>query len=307
MLLLIYALSVTVGTTSQAMASTRNRYVYALIGAPCASSADLAAGKVVPRVSLNSPSRNLSFEEKAAAYLAGVQHDLVTMREFFGRGQDIEELFCYNHVDAQGGSWLREQLCQAFARQDVHAFFVYYSGHGYNGSGAWYLGDGADDLLAPAELFQLWQESLSGQSGESTLVIISDSCFSGNWVEAAQQASLTNVAVQSATDKSHPSFDWSDRGGMFTYKVYNRGQIAFQSLFSVTGFLSAIATGLWVLFKEVVYLFMQDSENQLYPQMYVPDQFTKIMGRTGGTIQPSKVINNGKFLLVDTFEWIIFR
>ena len=289
------------------MASTRNRYVYALIGAPCASPADLAAGKVLQRVSLNPPSRNPSPEEKADNYLAGVQHDLFTMREFFGRGQDIEELFCYNHVDAQGGDWLRDKLRQAFTRQDVHAFFVYYAGHGCCGNGAWYLGDGANDSLAPAELFRLWQESPSGQSGESTLLIISDSCFSGKWVEAAQQASLANVAVQSSTDESHLSFDWGDRGGKFTYNVYNRGRSAFQSVFSVTGFLSAIVTGLWIMGKEAVGLFTRDSETELYPQVYVPDKFTKIMGRSGGTIQPSKVINNGKFLLVDTFEWIIFR
>ena len=282
--------------------SGRNRYVYGLIGAPCASQADVAEGRVVPRVSLNPRSQDLSFEERADNYLAGVGHDLVTMHEFFGRGQDIEELFTYNHVDAQGKGWLQEQLRQAFARQDVHAFFVYYTGHGSLDNGAWYLGDGC---LAPTELFQLWQESLSGKSSESVLIIISDSCYSGHWVEAARQAQLKNVAVQSATDQSHPSYDWSNCGGMFTYKVYRCGRHAFQSLFSVTGFFTAVVTGLWVLAKEAVKLFIRS--NELFPQVYMPDQFTQIMGRRGGTIQPSKVINSGRFLLVDTTEWIIFR
>lgn len=291
--------------------SARNRYVYGLIGAPCAPSADVATGRVMLRVPLNRSSQDLSFEERAANYLAGVQHDIVTMREFFGRGQDIEELFCYDSADAQGGGWLRQQLCQAFARQDIHAFFIYYTGHGYRGNGAWYLGSGLDNCLAPNELFQLWQESTSGQSDESTLIIICDSCYSGCWVEAARQAGLRNVAVQSATDQSHPSYDYPDLGGQFTYQVYRRGRHVFQSLFSVTGFLTALATGLWVLGKETFNIFSHlirgNDELVLYPQAYVPDQFTQIMGRHGGTIQPNKVINNGKFLFVDTTEWIMFR
>ena len=291
------------------MTSARNRYVYALLGAPCASasSSHVVSSRLVPRVSLDPRSRDMSLEERAASYLAGVEHDLVTMREFFGGEQDIEELFSYNYVDGQGGKWLRKrQLRRAFAREDVHAFFVYYTGHGYYGDGAWYLGNGADDRLAPGEFFQLWQESLSGQSGESLLIIISDSCFSGHWVEAAKQAQLKTVAVQSATDQNNPSFDRSETGGVFTYQVYNRGHHVFQSVFSVTGILTAVATGLWVLGKETVNLF-RTSENKLYPQVYMSDQFRQIMSRSGGTIQPSKVINNGKFLLVDTFEWIMFR
>ena len=181
------------------MTSERNRYVYALVGAPCAvpepSSSHAAPDRVVTRVSIDLDDQEKSLEERAASYLAGVGHDLVTMREFFGRGQDIEELFSYNYVDAQGKQWLREQLRLAFARIDVHAFFLYYTGHSYRSDGAWYLGEG-DNRLSPGELFALWQESPSGQSGESVLIIISDSCHSGQWVEAAKQAQLKTVSVQ---------------------------------------------------------------------------------------------------------------
>ena len=110
----------------------RNRYVYALIGAPCDSSShDVATGKVVPRISIGPNNGVKSLEERAASYLAGVEKDLATMRQFFGRGQDVEELLCYNHVDAQGKEWLMGQLRQAFGSADVHAFFLYYTGHGY--------------------------------------------------------------------------------------------------------------------------------------------------------------------------------
>lgn len=287
--------------------SQRQRYVFGLIGAPCDatvfSSSKNAAKKVVTRVSLDPESRDKSPEERAASYLAGVKHDIDTMREFFGRGQDISELFCYNHVDAQGKQWLCSKLRDAFAQPDVRAFFVFYAGHGCEGDGAWYLGNGT---LTPDELFQLWQASLSGQSGDSVLTIISDSCFSGHWVEAAKQSQLTNVAVQSATDHNHPSYDITETGGVFTYNVYNRGRSAFQSLFSVSGFLTAVYNGVWVVYKEAVGLLFP-KKDELYPQMYVPDQFKQIMSRHGGTIQPSKVINNGRFLFVDTFEWIMFR
>ena len=287
------------------MTTQRNRYVFGLIGAPCTPTiANVAtAGKVVARISLDSAdNQGKSPEERAASHLAGVKCDIETMRQFFGRGQDISELFCYNDVDAQGKGWLLTKLSKAFARKDVRAFFVFYSGHGCEGSGAWYLGDGT---LAPEELFQLWQNSSSGQSGESVLIIISDSCFSGQWVEVAKHKQLSTVAVQSATDQCNPSYD-EETGGMFTYNVYNRGSAAFQSIYSVSGYFTAVATGLWVLGKEAVRLFSSRS-NELFPQIYVPDEFRQIMSRSGGTMQPSKVINNGRFLFVDTFEWIMFR
>jgi hypothetical protein len=289
------------------MDSQRHRYVFGLIGAPCypigASASKNATKEVVTRVSLDPDIRRKSAEERAASYLEGVGHDIDTMREFFGRGQDISELFSYNYVDAQGKRWLLKKLREAFARLDVRAFFVYYTGHGYEDDGAWHLGDGT---IAPDELFQLWQGSRSGRSGDSVLIIISDSCFSGYWVEAAKQARLSSVAVQTATDHENPSYDRSVTGGVFTYSVYRRGSIVFQSIFSVAGFLSAVYHGAWLLCKEAVGLVLP-SRDPLYPQAYVPDEFQQIMARRGGTIQPSKVINNGRFLFVDTFEWIMFR
>lgn len=287
------------------MTTDGNHYVYALIGAPSASTPEIN-GRIVTRVSLDLDSQNKSFEERAASYLAGVEHDLVTMREFFGRRQDIEELFSYNHVDAQGKKWLVEQLRQAFMRTDVHAFFVYYTGHGSSVDGAWYLGPGRDNQLAPAELFELWLESPSGESDESVLIVISDSCYSGHWAEEAKKAQLKDVAVQSATDKHNPTFDKEETGGVFTYTVYNRGSHVFQSVFCLTGFFTAFLKGISVITKEIAALFHTRS-HELYPQVYMPDEFRQIMSRLGGTIQPSKSINNGKFLLVDTFEWIIFR
>ena len=307
LLMCVYTLFSALIAGIMASSSQRQNYVFGLIGAPCDpaffSSSKNAAKKVIARVSLDPDSRCMSSEERAASYLAGVNHDIETMREFFGRGQDISELFCYNHVDAQGKQWLLSKLRDAFARPDVRAFFVFYAGHGCEGDGAWYLGNGT---LAPDELFQLWQESLSGKSGDSVLTIISDSCFSGHWVEAAKQSQLSSVAVQSATDHNHPSYDNTETGGVFTYNVYNRGRSAFQSLFSVTGFFTAVYHGAWVIYKEAVGL-VWPKENELYPQTYVPDQFKQITSRHGGTIQPSKVINNGRFLFVDTFEWIMFR
>lgn len=304
----IYIRSTSVGTNINVyMTTQRNRYVFGLIGAPNAASAATAptnvANKLVARISLDPDSQEKSLEERAARYLAGVNRDIITMRKFFGRGQDISELFCYNHVDAQGKGWLLTKLGNAFARMDVRAFFVYYSGHGYTDDGAWHLGD---EALAPDELFQLWQKSLSGQSGESVLVIISDSCYSGKWVEAASQAQLSSVAVQSATDQSNPSYDNTETGGVFTYNVYNRGSAAFQSIFSVRGFFTTVPTALWILWKETIRLFKPQG-NELFPQKYMPDKFSQIMSRRGGTIQPSKVINNGRFLFVDTFEWLMFR
>ena len=292
------------------MTTQRNRYVFGLIGAPCAASAPAnIASKLVARISLDSDTDSQGIKspvESAATHLSplpGVNCDIDTMRRFFGRGQDVSELFCYTRADAQGKRWLLEKLHDAFASEDVRAFFVYYSGHGCLDDGAWYLGH---ETLPPNELFQLWQASVSGKSGGSVLIIISDSCFSGKWVEAANQANLPSVAVQSATDQFSPCYERTETGGVFTYKVYNRGRAAFQSVFSVTGFFTTVPFALWMLGKEVVGLF-RSRKDVLFPQKYVPDEFSQIMSRRGGTIQPSKVINNGRFLFVDTFEWLMFR
>ena len=101
------------------MATQRNRYVFGLIGAPCAASAPTNdANKLVARISLDPDSLGKSPEERAASYLAGVNCDIDAMRQFFGGGQEISELFCYNHVDAQGKVWLVTKLRKAFARTD---------------------------------------------------------------------------------------------------------------------------------------------------------------------------------------------
>ena len=286
----------------------RQRYVYGIITAPSDpwsyfEDNEEETKKVFPRVSLDRDWSSKSLEERAKEYLQGVKHDIVTMREFFGRGQDISELFCHHDVDARGKKWLLNKLQDEFAEPDIRAFFLYYTGHGHINDGAWCLHDGT---LAPDELFKLWQESPSGKSGDSVLIIISDSCFSGHWVEAAKAAQLSTVSVQSSTDHKSLSLDHHDIGGLFTYNVYNRGSGAFQSIFSFKGFFAAFRFALWLVYKEAVALVCPRSK-QLYPQIYVPDEFRKIMARRGGTIQPYKVINNGRFLFVDTFEWIMFR
>ena len=59
------------------MATQRNRYVFGLIGAPCAASAPTNdANKLVARISLDPDSLGKSPEERAASYLAGVNCDI---------------------------------------------------------------------------------------------------------------------------------------------------------------------------------------------------------------------------------------
>lgn len=83
-----------------------------------------------------------------------------------------------------------------------------YSGHGEMDTGAWCFDDGS--TLTPRELFEL-----IAQYPTKTVIIITDSCFGGKWVDFFNQIGRPNIFVQASCQSDDTAWD-SENGGYFT-------------------------------------------------------------------------------------------
>jgi hypothetical protein len=82
----------------------------------------------------------------------------------------------------------------ADANSDAGTLLLYYSGHGYAGTGDWWLHDG---VLSFTEVKHQWSGSVV-QKNAKLLVLVLDSCFSAWWVAMARDRILRGVVIQAA-------------------------------------------------------------------------------------------------------------
>lgn len=102
--------------------------------------------------------------------------------------------------------------------------FIFYSGHGGSKSGRWcfekYSVDKTDDVeyewISLSDIMALWNARFIKNSKQQ-LIIISDSCFSGKWIEEAIKSKLTGVIIQTSCRPCEVAHDTID-GGLFTKK-----------------------------------------------------------------------------------------
>ncbi|KAJ1538552.1 hypothetical protein HK405_013727, partial [Cladochytrium tenue] len=231
--------------------------------------------------------------------------------------------------DSQAGTgpkdakWLREELQNAFAEDNVRSFWIYYSGHGRYRDGAWAIGQ--HEYITADEVLGIWAGSPAAQSRHAVLAIISDSCYSGHWPVTAQKLELDCVAVQAATAAELKTFytQGPTVGGVFTYWVYSNGAHLFRSVFSPLGLLTAATAGpaiaLCALASRLRRLLTPQStevsnqksrsdagveikRGELFPVFYKGRLFTDVLAdidachdrsRIDGTVQPDKATNGG--------------
>jgi len=113
-------------------------------------------------------------------------------------------------------------MSKTFASRKHTDVIIYYSGHGLEGKkddshGAWCFADekGNCELIKPKDVFRLWRDANRNHPMKNRrLFIISDSCFSGQWVVEAKR--YPNIRVQAACRPDERSFD-SPEGGNFTH------------------------------------------------------------------------------------------
>jgi len=116
------------------------------------------------------------------------------------------------------------EINKAFMDPDFDSVFLYYAGHGESLEGAWCFESG--EMVGPDEVFKILEQSPS-----KDLFIVSDSCFSGKWVDAAKNLPTQEkkrLIVQASSQADGVSYD-SPEGGEFTkrYLEANHHDIKF--------------------------------------------------------------------------------
>lgn len=91
-----------------------------------------------------------------------------------------------------------------FFNSNAKTFIIYWCGHGEIGSGDWTFSFGK--ILKPDELFKLFIDSNAGQMNKP-LILISDSCYSGNWInEIKKKPPNINLVYQSGCTDSEEAW-----------------------------------------------------------------------------------------------------
>ncbi|CAF3669596.1 unnamed protein product [Rotaria socialis] len=181
-----------------------------LLASPGDVSESLKAGiQIVAKVRSNEED-----QRKSARSLAGVLLDIRHM-------QNLLDKKCVEMYDA----FYRHRFTKQEALQAISTFFardppsqvymVYYSGHGERLTGNWVFTDGT---ISYDEIISMWCQS--GKSENYGLWIISDSCFSGQWIQTAHHLNTSNcmfIRMLCSSEANKVSYDTSE-GGDFTIK-----------------------------------------------------------------------------------------
>jgi len=169
------------------------------------------------RTSFASP---LSGGNNKANDLKGVIADVSLMYQFaHDRGIHVSKIFSDVDSTSVNRNTVLQKLQEVF-RSGYDDVLLYYSGHGRQSDGAWLFEDagGMHDFLTPDDVIMEWRKATSV---DQKLIVVSDSCHSGWWVEAAYKEGSGRIVVQAASGISELSED-SISGGVFT-RAWARG------------------------------------------------------------------------------------
>jgi hypothetical protein len=110
--------------------------------------------------------------------LNGVIRDIFTCAIFFREKKGFTIIQKMDGID-NDIRIVDKKLGEFFLRSDFDTFLVYYSGHGRDRDGAWSFDNGH---LTPGRVFKRWRHA--NKLKNKRLVIISDSCHSGKWIDS---------------------------------------------------------------------------------------------------------------------------
>ena len=164
---------------------------------------------------------------RADGNLEGILLDLENMRRNLlsdvPAGDDKKSLLrlhcdIYNVWNQQRHQGKKEMLdaIRDFFHQVKRNFILYYSGHGEEGSGNWAIGrpdSNKVETVSLEDLLSLWRRSPS--SDYKRLLIVSDSCHSGAWVDKLERMQRINVSMMASCKAGETCTD-TIKGGDFT-------------------------------------------------------------------------------------------
>merc|ERR1711920_529881 len=120
------------------------------------------------------------------------------MYTFLTVDRDIKLQKMFNDVDsaATNKALVLEAITKAF-NMSYDDVLLYYSGHGRQKDGAWCFeapgSDGSqDEYVTPLDIVEAWQ-ARNAKHADQKLIIVSDSCHSGWWVDFAKKVGRTGT------------------------------------------------------------------------------------------------------------------
>ncbi len=163
--------------------------------------------------------RNDTYKEyyKGTRYmgeLPGPIEDVRGVYKFFVQQVKIPITKMFNDVRDPKATDVFLEMKKLFSL-DSTFHIIYYSGHG-DTTGDWMFIDyerNSYETISFDQVYTLWKQTKRGQN--QTLVIITDSCYSGKWVEKAR--GLLDVIVQASCGPNQLAMD-SNYGGVFTQR-----------------------------------------------------------------------------------------
>lgn len=165
---------------------------------------DRVIGELVPGVALKRLPKKLKAEGKVDETPLA-KEDETRMMKFYEERNIQAESVVYNKSKHGGKQPILEKIKAFFEEHGTH-FILSYSGHGCehtneckDEAGAWAFQIQADksEKITFQDIIHAWDDARSGQ-GPCGLMIISDSCYSGELVEQVNKLSRKNICVQAS-------------------------------------------------------------------------------------------------------------
>jgi len=155
--------------------------------------------------------------------LTGGLKDVLMLRETFiqlkRRGlRVVDERSGYAYCSGALSVDPRALIHRWLAPGDIDIFVLVFTGHGQPGTGDWLINEFA---VRAMDVFRMWEFARRHVHEDARLIIVSDSCHSGMWLEALQTLPdvpwkyCRNIAVQAACKSSEKSFELGEQGSVF--------------------------------------------------------------------------------------------
>ncbi|CAF3509499.1 unnamed protein product [Rotaria sp. Silwood1] len=110
----------------------------------------------------------------------------------------IRALFTFDEIERQQ---------RGMAYEQATTFIIYWCGHGEPNTGNWSFSEG--EMLSCAELINLWTSA--NREERDALTIISDTCYSGSWIDDLKAKQIPNLAYQAACRSNETAWIVDDR------------------------------------------------------------------------------------------------
>ena len=154
-------------------------------------------------------------KERALANLDGVDADLRNMRRMLIRYPEVDVFDSWLQRSNDSKASLLGHVRNLKSQDEKKYFMLYYSGHGTS-NGDWVLnsikdGKEVEEYISLQEIIDCYGDD----DGSKKLLIVSDCCYSGNWVDQLRERDRSDIRMMASCEATETCNDTED-GGVFT-------------------------------------------------------------------------------------------